>query len=95
MNTPIREARKNNKLTLEAVSREVGINSGHLSRIERGVGMPSPGAAQKLAKFFGITEEQIFYPERFIHSSESNQEIRRGAEKSQESNFPESHSAPA
>ncbi len=53
--------------TLQQVAGAVGIDTGNLSRIERGLQVPSKDLAEKLVKFFDyeVTETQIIYPERF------------------------------
>ena len=67
MNTPLREAREKRGLTIQQVSASVGIDSGNLSRIERGLQVPSKDLTERLAKYFEgeVTETQIIYPERF------------------------------
>lgn len=65
MNSPLKQARLSRGLTLDQVSAAVGIDTGNLSRIERGQ-VPSKKRAEALAKFFvgAVTETQIIYPER-------------------------------
>jgi len=66
MTSPLKQARLKRELTLQHVANEVGIDTGNLSRIERGLQIPSKELAEKLVKFFDneITETQIIYPER-------------------------------
>ena len=73
MTTPLRQARERRNLTIQQVAAAVGIDSGNLSRIERGLQVPSKELTEKLAKYFGgeITELQIIYPERFAAGDES------------------------
>jgi transcriptional regulator with XRE-family HTH domain len=73
MTTPLRQARERRNLTIQQVAAAVGIDSGNLSRIERGQQVPSKELTEKLAKYFGgeITELQIIYPERFAAGEES------------------------
>lgn len=73
MTTPLRQARERRNLTIQQVAAAVGIDSGNLSRIERGLQVPSKELTEKLAKYFGgeITELQIIYPERFAAGEES------------------------
>lgn len=54
-------------MTLHDVSAMTGIDTGNLSRIERGVQSASPAAAEKLAAVFSgsITELEVLYPERY------------------------------
>lgn len=73
MTTPIRHARKRASLTLIDVFEGTGVDTGNLSRIERGTQTPSAKTAEVLAGFFKargirITEEQILYPRRFMSS---------------------------
>jgi transcriptional regulator with XRE-family HTH domain len=67
MISPLKKARLKRELTLQQVANEVGIDTGNLSRIERGLQIPSKELAEKLVKFFDneVTETQIIYPERF------------------------------
>lgn len=55
------------QLTLQDVAQAVGTDTGNLSRIERGLQIPSKELAEALVKFFDheITETQLIYPERF------------------------------
>lgn len=67
MTSPLKAARLKRELTLQHVADAVGIDTGNLSRIERGTQVPSKDLAEKLSKFFDgeINEIQIIYPERF------------------------------
>jgi transcriptional regulator with XRE-family HTH domain len=67
MVSPLKAARIKRNKTLIDVAAAVGIDSGNLSRIERGMQVPSKDLAEKLALFFDqeISETQIIYPERF------------------------------
>lgn len=67
MTTPLRQARESRNLTIQQVAAAVGINSGNLSRIERGRQVPSKDLTEKLSRYFDneVTETQIIYPERF------------------------------
>ena len=71
--TPLQKARHAKKLSLEQVAEAIGTDTGNLSRIERGLQVPSKELTEKLAKYFGgeITELQIIYPERFASGEES------------------------
>jgi len=66
--SPIRKVRIKQGQTLLDVASAVGVNVGHLSKIENGINKPSPELAERIAKHFGyaITEIQILYPERFL-----------------------------
>lgn len=72
MHSPLKQARMKRGMTLQQVAAAVGVDSGNLSRIERGQQVPNKELAEKLANFFNgdITEIQIIYPERFINGSE-------------------------
>ena len=67
MNSPLKQVRLKREKTLQEVANAVGIDTGNLSRIERGLQVPSKDLTEKLAKFFDneVTETQIIYPERF------------------------------
>ncbi len=73
MTTPLRQAREQRNLTIQQVAAAVGIDSGNLSRIERGIQVPSKDMTEKLAQYFNgeVTETQIIYPERFAAGDES------------------------
>lgn len=75
--SPLRRVRKRWGLSLVTVAREVGTDVTHLSRIERG-DAPRRELAERLAAFFNreITEEMIFYPERFQSRSVLDTERR-------------------
>jgi transcriptional regulator with XRE-family HTH domain len=75
--TPLKRARTARKWTLADVSARLAqtgdaIDSGNLSRIERGVQRASATLAENLSRVFGgeITEIHILYPERFTDSGE-------------------------
>lgn len=57
--------------TLEDVARAVGIDSGNLSRIERGRQTPGRDLAARLSEHFGgrVTEMEIIYPERYADAA--------------------------
>ena len=64
MTSPLKRARLAHGLTLEQVATAVGIDTGNLSRIERGAQVPSVARTARLAKFFAgaVTETQIINP---------------------------------
>ncbi|WMD23328.1 helix-turn-helix transcriptional regulator [Achromobacter seleniivolatilans] len=68
MTTPLRLAREKRGLTIQQVANSVGIDPGNLSRIERGLQVPSKDLAEKLSLVFDgdVSETQIIYPERFV-----------------------------
>lgn len=75
--TPLKRARIARKWTLADVSARLAllgdpIDSGNLSRVERGVQRASTPLAENLSKVFDgeITEIHILYPERFRDSGE-------------------------
>ena len=65
--TPLRQARTRRGESLSQVAAAVGSDTGNLSRIERGIQVPSKELTEKLARYFDneVTETQIIYPERF------------------------------
>lgn len=67
MISPLKQVRLKREQTLQFVADAVGIDTGNLSRIERGLQVPTKDLTEKLAKFFDneVTETQIIYPERF------------------------------
>lgn len=75
--TPLKRARLAKKWTLADVSARLAslgdpIDSGNLSRVERGVQRASAPLAEVLSKVFDgeITEIHILYPERFPDSGD-------------------------
>lgn len=67
MKSPLRLAREKRDMTLQDLAVEVQSDVGNLSRIERGVQVPSRDLAEKLCAVFPgeVTELQLIYPERF------------------------------
>lgn len=70
--TPLKKIRIKQGLTLSDVVSLLArngesIDTGNLSRIERGIQRPSPKLAESLVSVFkgGINEMHIIYPERF------------------------------
>jgi transcriptional regulator with XRE-family HTH domain len=68
MPTPLRKMRVEKKLTIAEVAIATQLDVGNLSRIERGIQVPSLETAEKLSRFFKgkITEMQILYPQRYM-----------------------------
>ncbi|OCQ53596.1 helix-turn-helix protein [Photorhabdus australis subsp. thailandensis] len=68
MKTPLRKIRIEKGLTISEVSRAISVDVGNLSRIERGIQIPSLDTAEKLSRYFHgeISEMQILYPKRFM-----------------------------
>ena len=69
--TPLRKIRWKKNLSLQDVCLKVGIDNGHLFRIERGE-QTSPDLAERLSNFYNdeISEIEILYSERFINIEE-------------------------
>lgn len=65
--SPLRKRRLERELNLYQVAIAVGVDNGHLSRIER-YGRASADLAEKLVKFLGggLDELQVIYPERYV-----------------------------
>jgi transcriptional regulator with XRE-family HTH domain len=64
MDSPLRSARLKRGMSLYEAAPLVRLDVSQLSRIER-AGRTTRKTAERLADFFGITEEQVLYPERF------------------------------
>lgn len=79
MHSPLRMARKKRDLKIKQVAAATGVDSGNLSRIERG-DSASKETAEKLAAFFAgeITEIHILYPERFYQPQTKQKKQKRG-----------------
>lgn len=73
MPTPLRKMRVEKKLTISDVAIATQLDVGNLSRIERGIQVPSLETAEKLSRFFKgkITEMQILYPQRYMKSADT------------------------
>ncbi len=56
----LRETRKTKGLTLVEIDAALGIDTGNMSRIERGVQIPSLKIARQLAKYYSLTLEEVF-----------------------------------
>ncbi|ADP15376.1 helix-turn-helix domain-containing protein [Achromobacter xylosoxidans] len=67
MTTPLRRAREQRQLTIQQLATAAEMDPGNLSRIERGIQVPSKGLAEKLARVLEgtVSEIEIIYPERF------------------------------
>ncbi|WP_332648800.1 helix-turn-helix transcriptional regulator [Lysinibacillus sp. 54212] len=57
--------RKSKNLTQEQLAENVGITQAMVARIESGERDPSSSNKIKLAKFFGVTVEHLFYENRY------------------------------
>ncbi len=73
MHTPLRKMRVEKKMTISEVAIATQLDVGNLSRIERGMQVPSLETAEKLSKFFKgkISEMQILYPRRYMKATDS------------------------
>ena len=73
MPTPLRKMRIEKKLTISEVAIATQLDVGNLSRIERGIQVPSLENAEKLSRFFKgkITEMQILYPQRYMKAADT------------------------
>ncbi|MGC0970169.1 helix-turn-helix transcriptional regulator [Pantoea agglomerans] len=73
MQTPLRKMRVEKKLTISEVAFATQLDVGNLSRIERGIQVPSLETAEKLSRFYKgkITEMQILYPQRYMKSADT------------------------
>lgn len=76
--TPLKQVRTMRRWTLAEVSARLAllgdqVDTGNLSRIERGAQRASTSLAESLCRVFDneITEIHILYPERFKGSSEA------------------------
>lgn len=69
--TPLRRIREKTGRKLVEVAKAVDYDAGNLSRVERGMQVPAPDIAARLAKYYGgaITELQILYPERYVENA--------------------------
>lgn len=72
-NTPLKTARLTKNLTLKQVCEQLSYNldTGNLSRIERGEQATRPEMVAELARVLGISELEIIYPDRFDSSNQA------------------------
>ena len=72
MQSPLRILRKSQGMTLSHVAKEVDIDPGNLSRIERGQQIASLDVVERLVRFFSgkINELEILYPHRYANSTD-------------------------
>jgi transcriptional regulator with XRE-family HTH domain len=64
MISPLKKARLSREQTLQFVADAVGIDTGNLSRIERGIQVPSKDLTEKLAQYFDGEDGEIDKRER-------------------------------
>lgn len=66
-------------MTLGKLAAAVGSDVGNLSRIERGVQIPSKELAEKICQQFDgeINELQLIYPERFTPQATPSEAMRQ------------------
>lgn len=76
--TPLKKARTGRRWTLADVSARLAligdqVDTGNLSRIERGAQRASVALAENLCRVFEheLTEIHILYPERFVDTEEA------------------------
>lgn len=61
----LRGIRKKLNLSIDEVSKELGISAGYLSQIELGKRHISNKRADEIASFYNLEKEQIFLPTRY------------------------------
>ncbi|HOP24502.1 MAG TPA: helix-turn-helix transcriptional regulator [Defluviitoga sp.] len=66
MNTRIKELRKENKLSQEELALAVGTTRQTISSIETGKYVASLPLAYKIARYFGLTIEEVFDLSEYI-----------------------------
>lgn len=60
MKNGLRKMRKDRRLSLAQVSRLVGVHVSSVSRIERGLSVPSPRLAIRLCQLYNIALEDVY-----------------------------------
>ncbi len=55
----LRELREAQKRSLRTTASELGLTPSHLSRLERGERSPSPEMSQRIANYYGVSNEAI------------------------------------
>ncbi len=61
MTSTLRDIRTQRKLTQETVAKAVGISRNHLAQIESGSRTPSLNVSYRIARFFSMRIEDIFF----------------------------------
>ena len=61
MSAALRDARRDKGLRLEDVAAAVDVSPASLSMYERGLIVPRPGAAKRIADYFGV-QQSVFWP---------------------------------
>lgn len=61
----LRKIRNNLNLSIDEVSRKLGISAGYLSQIELGKRQISNIRADEIASFYNLDKDQIFLPSRY------------------------------
>lgn len=56
----LRKLRLNKGLLLEQVAKEIGFSTIHVSEVERGIKKPSDEFLKNIAKFYNVSEEELF-----------------------------------
>jgi transcriptional regulator with XRE-family HTH domain len=55
----LRELREQRGRSLRGTARDLGVDAGYLSRIERGHQSPSPGMLEKAASYYEVPAEEL------------------------------------
>jgi putative transcriptional regulator len=72
MKNIIKVLRAQNNLTQEELAKKIGITRQALSNIENGKVIPSGKIVIKIANFFRIPAEKIFFEDDVIHEKQEN-----------------------
>jgi DNA-binding XRE family transcriptional regulator len=78
MNTQIREYRQHLGMSLQEAAGQLGTNPGNLSRIERGIQLPSIGLARRISAMFGMTLDEIYIQDSSNVSIEDKNRVGYG-----------------
>ena len=65
MNNKVRELRLTNSLTQSDLAEQVGVRRETIVFLEKGKYNPSLKLAYDIAKIFGLTIEEVFFPDKF------------------------------
>lgn len=78
--TPLRKIREKYKQSLQEVANAIDSDVGNLSRIERGLQVPSLELAEKISRHFKgkITELHILYPHRYVKNETVSKPFQKG-----------------
>jgi len=71
----VKRLRKERELTQKELADKLGVNSSHLSRLEKGKYQPSTEMLKKFAEFFGVTTDYLLSDEEIPEINIKNKSL--------------------